>query len=254
MSTEPFPQQPEPGAGQTPPSASVPPHGYPQYEQPFQAAPGGPAPSTSERFFGSIRRSGFYRSDDRWVGGVAGGLAERLGWDPLLVRGLLFLSFFLTGVGLVVYGVAWALLPERRDGRIHLEQAIRGDFDPALIGAGLAILVGGNRADGVGTWWFGDWGWLVGLFWLAVWVVGGWLLFRYIRDRRRQRPVPPAGAAPYATPYGPTSYGQAPHGPAGPGTAAPFAAPTTSHGTTSPTTGPVTCPCGCGETFGGSDD
>ncbi|QAY70160.1 PspC domain-containing protein [Xylanimonas protaetiae] len=166
--------------------------------------------SGQDRFFDSIRRTGLYRTEDRWVGGVAGGLAARLGWDPLLVRGLLFLSFFLTGIGLVAYAIGWALLPEQRDGRIHLQQAFRGDFNGALVGAAVALIVGLNRADG--TWWnggWGGWGWIVTLFWIAVWVTIGWLLVRYLRDRRRNRGAAGGGAAGYP-PY-PTQPGGAPY-------------------------------------------
>ena len=60
-------------------------------------------------------------------------------------------SLLLGGLGLVVYGVAWALLPERRDGRIHAEEMILGRFDIALLGALAFVLVGLGRGD---TWFF----------------------------------------------------------------------------------------------------
>jgi len=89
--------------------------------------PSGPAPRPAgNQFFDSLRRIGVARSDDRWIGGVAAGVGERYGLDPLLVRGLLVLSVFVGGIGLVLYGIAWLLLPERSDGRIHLEQTLRG--------------------------------------------------------------------------------------------------------------------------------
>ena len=37
-------------------------------------------------FFNWIRRSQIVRSDQRWLGGVCSGLANRLGWDVALVR------------------------------------------------------------------------------------------------------------------------------------------------------------------------
>jgi len=42
----------------------------------------------------------------------------------------------------VAYGVAWALLPEQRDGRIHLEQLTRGHYDVAQLGALVMVLIG----------------------------------------------------------------------------------------------------------------
>jgi len=148
----------------------------------------------------SIRRLGLFRSEERWVGGVGGGLAARYGWDPTLVRGLLFLSFFLGGFGLMAYGVAWALLPEQRDGRIHLEQAIRGNFNIALVGAGLAVLSGTGWSGGIGLW-RGPWPFRLGvsLFQLAALAVGAWLIYRLVRDRRDVPPVMGDSAYPVPT-------------------------------------------------------
>lgn len=53
-----------------------------------------------------------YRScDDKIVGGVAGGLAEYLEVDPLIVR-LLFLVVLFAGIGFAAYIVAWVIIPE----------------------------------------------------------------------------------------------------------------------------------------------
>lgn len=109
-----------------------------------------PQPTDRTRFFGPIRRLGITRSQDRWVGGVAGGLAERLNWNPLLLRGLLVLSLFFSSLGLLVYGLGWALLPTKVGDRILLERATKRKFDIALLGAGSAIIVGLLRADGMG--------------------------------------------------------------------------------------------------------
>jgi phage shock protein PspC (stress-responsive transcriptional regulator) len=178
MSSEPFPPQPGPGTtGPTGAGPSAPPPGA-----------GPTPPAGGDRFFDSVRRSGLYRSEDRWVGGVASGLADRLGWDPLLVRGLLFLSFFLSGAGLVLYGIGWALLPEQRDGRIHLQRALHGDFDVAILGAAATAVVGFAWNGGVGGWWDGGgWEWLVALVWIAVWGTVIWLVVRYAIQRRDER-------------------------------------------------------------------
>ncbi|WP_402461647.1 PspC domain-containing protein [Isoptericola aurantiacus] len=158
-----------------------------------QAPPRRPA---GDGFFDSVRRAGVARSEDRWVGGVAAGVAERFRLDPLLVRGLLILSFFVTGAGLVLYGVAWALLPERSDGRIHLQEAIRGSFDVAILGAGLAIVLGIGAGGGFWPWWGGPAEWVATLLWIAFWVAVVWLIVKLVRSRRG-RPGPDAGA-PYA--------------------------------------------------------
>jgi len=118
--------------------------------------------------FDSLRRLGLVRTRDRWAGGVCGGVARRFGIDPLVVRGILGVTVLLGGAGLVLYGLAWALLPEETDGRIHLQETIRGRFDAALLGALAAVIVGLNRGDGWFGWWDGDGrGWVNGLLWAA---------------------------------------------------------------------------------------
>lgn len=52
----------------------------------------------------------------RWVGGVAAGLAEHLGWPVAGIRaGFVGLSFA-GGLGVILYGAYWLLLPLRTDG------------------------------------------------------------------------------------------------------------------------------------------
>lgn len=52
-----------------------------------------------------------YRSNnERMFLGVCGGIAERFGWDPTLVR-LAFVLLFFTGPGLLVYLVSAIVIP-----------------------------------------------------------------------------------------------------------------------------------------------
>lgn len=54
-----------------------------------------------------------YRSGrDRKIAGVCGGIAQRFGWDPTLVRVLTVLSILLPGPQLLAYVVMWVLIPE----------------------------------------------------------------------------------------------------------------------------------------------
>ena len=55
-------------------------------------------------------------SDDRIIGGVCGGLGPHLGLDPMVLRLAFVVLAMANGVGLVVYAVAWALLPEAPPG------------------------------------------------------------------------------------------------------------------------------------------
>ncbi|MBX9244669.1 PspC domain-containing protein [Actinotalea ferrariae] len=155
-----------------------------------------------------MRRTGVVRSEERWVGGVAGGLALRLGVDPLVTRGVLAVSVLLGGLGLVLYGIGWLLLPEQRDSRIHLQQLFRGDFDAAVIG-GFALLVTGISFPdrwGPGLWWGPDNGWWRGLLWMCAVAL---VVVLVVSASNRNRA---AGTWSGAGPQGP----QGPHGPQGP--------------------------------------
>ena len=58
----------------------------------------------------------FYRSNNRILGGVCAGLAERFHIDPLWVRVAFVILVFMQGVGLFVYVVLWLVMPERIEG------------------------------------------------------------------------------------------------------------------------------------------
>jgi phage shock protein C len=52
------------------------------------------------------------RSDNRVIGGVCAGIAERYGWKPRNVRIAFVLSGILPGPQFVIYLVLWAVLPK----------------------------------------------------------------------------------------------------------------------------------------------
>ncbi|MBE7699434.1 PspC domain-containing protein [Oerskovia sp. Sa1BUA8] len=186
---------PEPPAGSPAPTGARQPAGTPYPTSgpvPGGTGPdGGPGqpggqPSGTDRFFDTVRRIGISRSEERWVGGVAGGIADRFGIDPLIVRGILVVSVFLGGAGLVLYGLGWALLPEARDGRIHLQQAIRGDFDVAMLGAAATTVVGLSWNNGWLSWWhFAGLEWLDGALWVAAVIVVVVLVVNRRSEHRR---------------------------------------------------------------------
>jgi len=61
-----------------------------------------------DRIFDGLRGIGIQRrTDDKWIGGVCSGLADRLGIDPVIVRAALVLLAILGGVGVSFYLVAW---------------------------------------------------------------------------------------------------------------------------------------------------
>ncbi len=56
-----------------------------------------------------------YRSRrHRWIGGICGGLAEWLGWDPTLVR-VLYVIVSIASVavpGVLAYIILWLIIPK----------------------------------------------------------------------------------------------------------------------------------------------
>mgnify|MGYP002754221600 CR=1 FL=1 len=171
---------------------------------------GGPQPeprnSSTRRFFDSLRGSDLMRTNERWIAGVAGGVAYRFGLDPILVRCVWVVLSIFSGVGLVLYGVAWALLPEESDGRIHLEEAFAGRFSAGLAGAIGTTIVGMSTLDNgfIPSWYVKLWGipgvaapvW--SLFWLGLTVLAVILAVRFAQNRRGRR-RDPQGPQPWQT-------------------------------------------------------
>lgn len=55
-----------------------------------------------------------YRSrENRIIGGVCGGIADYLDVDPTWVRLALLVLFFTRGVGVMIYLLAWIIIPEK---------------------------------------------------------------------------------------------------------------------------------------------
>ncbi|MCI9888007.1 PspC domain-containing protein [Micrococcales bacterium 31B] len=73
--------------------------------------------------FEAIRQSGFRRGPDRLVGGLAGGLAVKFGFDVWITRLLILIAFLLPVIGVGLYFVLWALTPWQ-DASIPLERAL----------------------------------------------------------------------------------------------------------------------------------
>ncbi|MDR6987774.1 phage shock protein PspC (stress-responsive transcriptional regulator) [Paenarthrobacter nitroguajacolicus] len=167
----------------------------------------GNAPSTSqENFFDWIRNQGVRRGPDRWIGGVASGIAHRFGIDPLIVRGIFIVLALFAGVGVLLYGIAWALLPEP-DGRIHVQEAAAGRWSGGMTGALITTIIG---LPGLGRGFWG-WGWdgLPGVFWTLFWMGGVFYLIYFLVQRNKaSKGNPPVNRQNYPSASGaPTAYG-----------------------------------------------
>ncbi|MFB9375802.1 PspC domain-containing protein [Kineococcus gynurae] len=101
--------------------------------------PGATGAPGVERFYAWLRRTGLVREDDRIVGGVSGALARRVGVAPVAVRVAFAVLALVGGFGLALYGLAWALLPDR-SGRIEAEAAHHGDVSGALVAAVVLVV------------------------------------------------------------------------------------------------------------------
>lgn len=114
------------------------------------APPPPPQPDGLDRFFLNLRNCGLYRSDsERWIGGVCGGLAERLRVDPLIIRAVFVLLGLVFGAGITIYLIAWVLLPDR-SGTIILQRAMRGGDGTAIA---LVIVAAVIAFSGFGLFW-----------------------------------------------------------------------------------------------------
>ena len=116
------------------------------------------------RFFAWMRGLGIVRADG-WLGGVCAGVAYRIGIDPIIVRGIVVVAAILGAPLLLLYAVAWALLPDR-EGRIHLQRLFEGEFESAMVGIGAFALIA------LLPWSAGPW-WIDTSFWhLPIWGPG----------------------------------------------------------------------------------
>ncbi|MGN6220029.1 MAG: PspC domain-containing protein [Microbacterium sp.] len=169
---------------------------------PPTAPPG--LPTGSDRFFSWVQGLGIVRGD-AWLGGVCGGIAARLRIDPLIVRGIFVVVALLGFPALLVYAIAWALLPDV-DGRIHFRELIHGRYDAAMTGVFILAIVGVVPVvpwlRNVLLWplWaltgFAPWAWDDGSgvsalgvlgFLFALAVIGG-LVYLIVRSARSDRP------------------------------------------------------------------
>lgn len=114
-------------------------------------APGPESPL--DRVFATLHRSPVHRLRGRRViGGVASGVAQYFGLDPVLVRVGFVVLAMIAGLGLSLYLLAWLLLPDEQ-GSVHLERAVR-ERDKGSIVLGVVTAVSLlDGPDGQRGWW-----------------------------------------------------------------------------------------------------
>jgi signal transduction histidine kinase len=85
---------------------------------------------------GPLRR----QRDGRLLGGVAAGVADRIGWDVTLVRTVFVLASLISGFGTVPYVLAWLLVPAAGEDSSIASRAL-ADRRGIKLAVGLASLV-----------------------------------------------------------------------------------------------------------------
>ncbi|XAS66478.1 PspC domain-containing protein [Micrococcaceae bacterium Sec5.7] len=68
-----------------------------------------------DKFFSVVRGFGLKRGPQRWLGGVCGGIADRLNVDVAFVRVAFLLFCLLPGPAVVFYIAAWLVLPDQKN-------------------------------------------------------------------------------------------------------------------------------------------
>jgi phage shock protein PspC (stress-responsive transcriptional regulator) len=172
---------------------------------PPSAPPGPPGGTPPPPPYAPIR--GLRRSRDRKViAGVAGGLGEYTGVDPVLFRVLFAVLSVFGGAGILLYLLGWLFLPAADEPTSPVESLLgrgsgrrTGDVVQAALLVLAGLILAGVLAGGDG----GD------VFLLLVVIAGIVLLVRNLDERRDRRPpAPPPAAPPPAAyqPYEPAPY------------------------------------------------
>ena len=126
------------------------------------------------------------RADDRMLAGVAGGLGDYTGLDPVIFRiGFIFLAV-LGGAGVALYLLAWLLIPKATEEHSRAEIALRSWWKTSSWVGIVAVAIG--AAILVGSLGF----WEAEILWALAFIAGGFVL---LRDDVRPSP-PPAGPVP----------------------------------------------------------
>ncbi|MFT4264992.1 MAG: PspC domain-containing protein [Nocardioides sp.] len=103
-------------------------------------APGPRVTRDEVKDLGRLVRTSSASPENRYVAGVAGGIARHLDIDPILVRIALVVGIFFGGAGLVVYGAGWLFMPDEEDGDAMIAVDQRSRNVVLWVAAGMAVL------------------------------------------------------------------------------------------------------------------
>lgn len=125
-----------------------------------------------------------YRSrTNRVIGGVCGGLGEYLGVDPVVIRLIWAITFFLGGVGFIAYIICLVVIPETPSGVTQVLQTYTSPATLGIIIGAVIIIAGGLLLLGNIFQWSWRWGWWLWSILLPLALIGLGI-FLMIRKRR----------------------------------------------------------------------
>src|SRR6266536_316023 len=148
----------------TPPSSFPPgpPHPPGPAQPPEPPGPAGPAGPQEPHGSRPAAPRLLRRSDaNRVAAGVAGGLGEYFGVDPVLFRVLFAVGAFFGGAGILAYVIAWAAIPERGAAHAPIDRLIgggrRGNVPVWVLTIGAAFVLWGLLFSWWAPWRFLPW-------------------------------------------------------------------------------------------------
>jgi phage shock protein PspC (stress-responsive transcriptional regulator) len=113
------------------------------------------------------------RPEGKWIAGVATGLGDYTGLDPVIFRIAFVLLSVAGGVGVLLYGLAWAFIPSADTGESVGENAFRRAGKRSSTVFGLLLLLAGA------AWILGDAGiWEPEIIWAVALIAIGIILLR----------------------------------------------------------------------------
>jgi phage shock protein PspC (stress-responsive transcriptional regulator) len=206
----------------------------------FQAQQAPPPPRAYPPL-STLRRS----RSDRKLFGVAGGLGQFFGVDPLIFRILFVVLAVFGGSGILLYALGWLLIPDEGQNASEGQRLFRGHTDGSTVStvvAGVVVLILGlvfmgsvlDTGPGIGG--------------LGALVVVGLIVALLLNRGQRPAPNPAQGAVPYGPvppPQEPGDYGQTPgtaYAGAPPGTTYSGATPGTAYADAAPDQAPPAPP------------
>ena len=149
-------------------------------------------PTSGQRL---LRRS----RTDRVAAGVAGGLGEYFGVDPVLFRVLFATSAFFGGAGILAYVIAWAAIPEAGTARAPIDGMV-ASLRARRVPVWAVVIVGG-----LGLWAAAFSWWAPGPTFSVVALIVLAIVFFTRRDLQSPRPEPTDPADPTGSTGAPTT-------------------------------------------------